>query len=252
MAEVMSMLPDENTSGELNADEQESLAVGEQMEQANNKLLAGKYSSTEDLEAAYVNLQKKLGVSDETVEPEEYVEPAEESEEPTENFLDTLWQESTSEWTQETVQQLENMSGREVADLYLNYRNQIEQSAPQSLTDVDISGLKNIVGGEANYQNMISWAGQNLPEADIDMYDQVMESGNPQAAYFAVQALAYRYQDSVGTEGQMYTGRSAANVDNTFRSQAELVEAMSDPRYDKDPAYRSAVMQKLEASDVGF
>ena len=46
---------------ELNADEQESLAIGEEMQQEQDTLLAGKYKSTEDLESAYIELQKKLG-----------------------------------------------------------------------------------------------------------------------------------------------------------------------------------------------
>ena len=43
MAEVMSMLSDENTAGELTADEQDSLAVGEEMEHQQETMLAGKY-----------------------------------------------------------------------------------------------------------------------------------------------------------------------------------------------------------------
>ena len=37
-----------------------------------------------------------------------------------------------------------------------------------------------------------------------------------------------------------------------FRSQAELVEAMSDPRYETDPAYRADVIALLENSDIEF
>lgn len=58
MAEVMSMLSDENNQGELNADEQESLQIGEEMEQQQEAKLAGKYKNAEELEAAYLELQK--------------------------------------------------------------------------------------------------------------------------------------------------------------------------------------------------
>ena len=45
----------------LNADEQDSLQVGEAMQEAQDNLLAGKYKDAQELEKAYVELQKKLG-----------------------------------------------------------------------------------------------------------------------------------------------------------------------------------------------
>ena len=51
----------ESAPGELNAEEQDSLAVGEQMLEAEQQLLAGKYENAEQLEKAYIELQKKLG-----------------------------------------------------------------------------------------------------------------------------------------------------------------------------------------------
>jgi hypothetical protein len=65
--------------------------------------------------------------------------------------------------------------------------------------------------------------------------------------FFAIQALNYRYRDSVGTEGRLLTGRTSSSVD-AFRSQAEVVRAMNDPRYESDPAYRQDIYEKLERS----
>lgn len=248
MAEVMSMLPDEPAAGELNADEQDSLRVGQELQKEHDNLLAGKYKNAEELEAAYVELQKKLGQGEETDQPETE-EPAEESEA---DFLDTLWQEATTEYTDDTLKKLEGMSAMDVADMYLNYRNNIEESAPVEMSEDDANQLKNFVGGPESYDNMLSWAGQNLEDSEIKMYDEVMDSGNPQAAYFAVQALAYRYQDAVGTEGEMLSGRAARQSDNAFQSQAQLVDAMSDPRYDTDPAYREQIMARLSSSGKLF
>ena len=48
----------------------------------------------------------------------------------------------------------------------------------------------------------------------------------------------------------MVTGKQAPpRQSDTFRSQAELVQAMSDRRYENDPAYRQDVIEKLERSD---
>ena len=50
----------------------------------------------------------------------------------------------------------------------------------------------------------------------------------------------------------MLSGKPAKTSGDSFRSQAEVVQAMSDPRYDKDPAYRQDILEKLERSDVQF
>ncbi len=60
-----------------------------------------------------------------------------------------------------------------------------------------------------------------------------------------------RYTDANGYEGTMIQGKAAAPAD-TFKSQAEVVRAMSDPKYDRDPAYRDEIMQKLARSDLKF
>jgi len=245
MAEVMSMIPDETPAGELNADEQESLQVGEQMEQEQDQRLAGKYKNAEELEAAYLELQKKLGE-----QPEEQTEESE--PEDTGSILDRLWEESQTELTPETVKAISEADPSKLAEMYLEYRSQQESSQQSStMTDQDVNGLKGLVGGEKNYNDMLGWASQNLSEQDIEMYDAVMELGNPAAARFAIEALAYRYQESNGVEPDLVQGKSPG-VGGAFRSQSEVVQAMSDPRYDNDPAYRRDVMKKLERSNIQF
>ena len=247
MAEVMSMIPDESPAGELNADEQDSLQVGEEMEQQQEQRLAGKYKNAEELEAAYLELQKKLGdqSSEETSEePEEGLS--------TESLLDQLWEQSQSEeYDEQTLKQLAETDPNELAQMYLDYRSKTESADQPQMTEEYANGLKNAVGGEEKYNEMLGWAGQNLTEQEIEAYDSIMDKGDPAATYWAVQALAYRYQDANGVEGDLVQGKSPG-AGGTFRSQAEVVQAMSDPRYDSDPAYRQDVMRKLERSNVQF
>ena len=99
---------------------------------------------------------------------------------------------------------------------------------------------------------MMCWANQNVPEQEINMYDAVMETGNPQAAYFAVQALALKYQDQAGRDGQMITGKAPKSTADVFNRQQEMIKAMEDDRYNDDPAYREAILQKLERSNINF
>ena len=199
---------------ELNADEQESLAIAEANEGEQQQLLAGKFDSPQSLEQAYLELQKKLGESREE-EPE-----ADESEE----------QESED----------------------ANDDDDDDESSGGQLTEAQAEQLYKMVGGEKAYDSMMEWAGQNLSNEEIEMYDSVMGTGTANSIYFAVQALSNKYSDAVGSEGQLLTGRGSAESNAVFRSQSELVQAMNDPRYDNDPAYRSDVMTKLENSDLGF
>ena len=99
---------------------------------------------------------------------------------------------------------------------------------------------------------MLGWAQQNLPAQEIELFDSVMDQGNRLAAYFAVKAMALSYQDGVGKEGRMVTGKAPRSTGDVFKSQQEMVEAMSDDRYNDDPAYRDAIMEKLQRSDINF
>ena len=87
---------------------------------------------------------------------------------------------------------------------------------------------------------------------EVGMYDAVMDSGDRNAAYFAMQALAYRYSETQGVDGNLLQGKAPTNASRGFKSQAEVVTAMQDPRYDRDPGYRQEVMAKLESSNVNF
>lgn len=250
MAEVMSMIPEENGPGELNAEEQDSLQVGEELEAQHEQMLAGKYKNAEELESAYLELQKKLGADGE--EPEEQVED-QESEETDSDLFDRLWEgELNDEFSDDILEELSNADPTDLAQMHLDYRRQMEANTPEPMTEETATQLKDMVGGEGEYTNLLGWAKDNFSEQEIDMYDSIMESGNTQAAFFAVQALALRYQDSMGTEGELIQGRAASDSADGFRSQAELVNAMNDPRYERDAAYRNDIMRKLELSDIDF
>tara|TARA_A100001201_G_scaffold137921_2_gene128300 strand:- start:102 stop:854 length:753 start_codon:yes stop_codon:yes gene_type:complete len=250
MAEVMSMIPDETPAGELNADEQESLQVGEQLEAQEEQRLAGKYKNAQELEAAYIELQKKLGEQPEA--EEQVTEEPKEEEVSTESLLDQLWEQSkTEEYDEQTLKEIAKADPSELAKLYLEYRNKSESNTEPRMTQEYANSLREAVGGEKEYNQMLGWAGQNLTDQEIESYDAIMDKGDPAAAYWAVQALSYRYRDANGSEGDLVQGK-APSQGNGFRSQAELVQAMADPRYDRDPAYRQDVIKKLERSNVEF
>jgi hypothetical protein len=244
----------EYQEGEFSQEEQEALAVGEQLQQEQEQLLAGKFRDAEDLEQAYIELQRKLGDPDARQQVEEpQQEEVETEQEAVENFLDRIWEEAHGEYSEETLNQLSKMDPAEVAQMYLDYRQQIESNVQSTdLSPEDVSELKGVVGGEQQYENMIAWAAQNLQPQEIDMFDAVMDRGDPVSCYFAIQALAYRYGEAAGVEGELLTGTAPRQSADVFRSQAEVVRAMSDARYDNDPAYRQDVYEKLERSNLDY
>ena len=260
--QTLSMEPVTNTENaesvdDLSTEEKDSLLIGEDMEREQDNLLAGKYKDAQELETAYKELEKKLGEKSEPVseEPESKTETKDEAPKDTEpNLLDQLWEEgSTNKLTKETFEKIKSMDPIEVAKLAMQQRSNA-QKAPQSreFTEKDVQQIHGLVGGTDNYNNMMSWANQNVAEQEINMYDAVMELGNPQAAYFAVQALALKYQDQSGRDGRMVTGKAPKQTTDQFKSQAEMVKAMEDPRYNDDPAYREAILEKLERSNINF
>ena len=270
MAETLTFENTQETTtlDNLNADEQDSLQVGEAMVEAQDELLAGKYKDAQELEKAYVELQKKLGdkgakdsseagdsEDSEEVESQKNSKDEEEADVDTskDGLLDTLWEEANGEeYSKETLAELQKLDSADIADMHLRYRQQVEDSLPPEITEQQVTELKNVAGGEQQYGEMLQWAQDALNPQEVEMFDTVMERGDPLAAFFAVRSLAYRYQDSQGYDGKMVTGTAPKGDGSQFTSQAEVVEAMSDPRYDRDPAFRQKVMKKLERSDINF
>ncbi len=224
------------------ADIADSLKVGEEIEAAHEQRLAGKYKNTEELEAAYLELQKKLGSQQEENvqdEPEEITEGS---------WLEEAYRSinESGELSEELSKQISDMNGMDVFKAM-----QGQQLPGRDLSDGELSAVYDAVGGQDQYANLISWAQQNFSEAEIEAYDQVIETGNISQINLALQALYYRYTDAVGQDGDLIQGKPAQTT-ATFRSQAELIAAMNDPRYDNDPAYRQDVLDKLDQSDLNF
>lgn len=225
------------------SDEAESLRIGEEMIEAQEQRLAGKYKNTEELEAAYLELQKKLGSQEENVQ--------EESEEVSEtDWLGEAYRsiQESGELSEELSKQISEMNGM---DVFKAMQNATNQQQTRDLTEQEVGSVYQAVGGEEAYSNMISWAQENLSDAEVGAFDSIIESGDMNQINLAIQGLNSRYTDAVGQDGNLIQGKPAA-AESTFRSQAELIQAMNDPRYDSDPAYRQDIIDKLDRSELNF
>jgi hypothetical protein len=254
MANEITLVSDEPIEGEFNEEEQEALAVGEELAEAESQLLAGKYENAEQLEQAYIELQRKLGGGEE--EPEQETEEEVEEEEVETPVAQGLITDASSEYAEngqlsaETMAKFSEMSTSDLVQAYIEMQAN-QQSAPEApdLTEAEVNSVKNYAGGEESYTRLMQWAGENLPEASVSAFDSVVESGNVQAIQLAVAGVRAEYDRVNGVDGELLTGKAPTQTADTFRSQAEVVRAMSDPRYDDDPAYRQDVFEKLERSN---
>ena len=246
---------------ELNEAEQEALAIGEQRAQEESRMLAGKYESAEELEKAYIELQKKLGESndglrEETQQGERREEEVEEQQpeaDPLVNLLNSASEEYYSnegKLSEETMSKLSELDSKDLIEAYMQI-----QSQPTQVDDFNadqVADIQNFVGGEQQYNGLVSWAAENMPENFVQAFDNLINVGDPDMVKLAVVGLQAAFQEANGYEGRMLSGKPAETKADVFRSQAEVVQAMSDPRYDRDPAYRQDVFAKLDRSDLNY
>ena len=273
MAETLTVNTDTSTETaevveNLTPEEQDSLKLGEEIAGQQEKLLAGKYKNAEELERAYGELQRKLGEQgsedNEPVDKAEIPETEEVSEEEKETTdftpnAQTIMSASDEYYSndgklsEETLDKFTQMSSKDLVQAYMEVQKSgvMDQGGPSEadLSDQAINEVKNYAGGEQAYNNLVQWAGQNLDQQSIEAFDSIVGTGSIDAIKIAVSGLKAQYQDANGYEGKMYTGKAPVEKSDIFRSQAELVKAMSDRRYDRDPAYRQDVIEKLERSD---
>ena len=264
MAETLSYQEPQNvtTMDNLSAEEQDSLAVGEQLSEQQDQLLAGKYKNAQELEKAYIELQGKLG---ENKEDTETATATEEKPEDTPQMSEgaTLITDASKEYfdnnnklSDETLAKFSSMSSQDLIKAYMEVQAspefQQQQAAPAEISEAQVNQIKNAAGGDAAYSNIINWSKANLPKEQLSAFDNVVDTGNVQAINLAVAGLKAQYDNANGVEGRMVTGKAPTNSGDVFRSQAELVAAMSDARYDRDPAYRQDIIEKLDRSDLEF
>tara|TARA_R100000234_G_scaffold115836_1_gene92210 strand:- start:407 stop:1195 length:789 start_codon:yes stop_codon:yes gene_type:complete len=262
MAETLSYQEPQNvtTVDNLTAEEQDSLAVGEKLVEQQDQLLAGKYKDAQELEKAYMELQSKLGEQgkEETASAEE-----ETPEEPKLSTGASLITDAQKEYydngnklSEETMAKFSEMSSADLLQAYIeinaNNPQQAEEAQAADITEAQISDIKKSAGGDQVYANVVNWAKDNLDKSQVNAFDEVVNTGSVAAIKLAVAGLKAQYDNANGVEGRMVTGKAPTNSGDIYRSQAELVAAMNDPRYDRDPAYRQDVIEKLDRSNLEF
>lgn len=234
-------------------------------ENENVSLIAGKFKSQEELLKAYKELESKLGKKSQDDDEDASEEPTEATqgdsdqaeeveEQPVSEAVDYMSQlgeeyAKTGTISDEAIERLSQMDQKELIQSYLQYyQKSAAQSQQVQLQAEQINAIKESVGGDAAYGEMMTWAAQNLSPEEINDYNTVTGSGNPVAIRFAVQALQARYQRDEGYEAPLVTGKKADTGLKPYRSQAELARDIANPLYHADPAFRADVEERLARS----
>ena len=237
--------------------EQEAIAIGEAAAKEQEAAYAGKFKDAEELEKAYIELQKKLGESNDDDEALRGQEETSEEEVESNPTVDLITEASKvyaekGELSPELMEQFTSMSSTDLVNAYIEMQGNLPTAPTPDLSDAEVNQIKNSAGGEDGYNRLMQWSGENLDQADIEAFDALVESGNARLIRLAVSGLRSEMEKAVGFDGEMVTGRAPNQPADVFRSQAEVVAAMGDPRYDRDPAYRNDVFEKLSRSDLNY
>lgn len=221
-------------------------------------LIGGKFKSQEELLKAYKELESKLGKKPSEEEQDATEEPAEASEEvPAEAPKADPFERAAEEYakggelSEESLDALSKMDSKELIKSYMEFYTKSGQQAQeqQAIQQADQAAVMQIAGGEKAYAEVVGWAAQNLDPSEIEAYNSVTNSGNLPAIKFAVEALTNRYKAAEGSEPELVSGKKApTRGPKPYRSNAELARDIANPRYDKDPAFRADVMDRLAAS----
>ena len=268
----------QNESPALSPDNEAMLAALASDGDKPAELLAGKYKSVEDLEKAYRELQAKLSrgesvdpaPEDSSVTDDDDDDESESDDKPAGDAreiygdliggkldeagidfqeMNVRWQQSGTLESEDYDQLAEAGFNRDMVDAYLSGL-QYKAAQDTALSVKEVASIKESLGGEAEYSKMIQWAGDNLSPEEVEGFNQIINTQPMAAVKMAVTGLHARYTAVEGREPKLIGGRASKGSSDKFESTAQLVEAMSDPRYSKDPAYQRKVQEKLGRSSI--
>ncbi len=116
-------------------------------------------------------------------------------------------------------------------------------TAELAATQASITSIKESVGGEAKFAEMVTWVGK-LPDADIDAYNKAVDNPNPEIVKLAVQGMNARFVAANGLDPSLMIGGGIRPGLDVFASHAEHATANTAARASGDPAAIQAVQEK--------
>lgn len=120
----------------------------------------------------------------------------------------------------------------------------------QANADAFVNSVYKLVGGESQWgeiQKFVQSQGKDM----VATVNAVLNSGDLNQIGLAVKGIQAQMTSKFGTANPSILGQSANVASITpYASSAEVVKAMSDPRYQVDAKYTQEVYARLNVSDV--
>jgi len=246
------------------------------LEKDENGLILGKFKSVEDLANSYKELEGKIGKApteestpeasteeetkaEETKTEESDFDAAEVYGEGLANTLEeagidaqeisTRFQESGEISEDDYTKLGEAGFSKGIVDSYLAGLK-AQQAGVADVAETQIKAIQDSVGGAEQYGKLTAWAVDNLPSDQVEAFNALTESGNAASIQLAVNGIQSQYNNAMGKEPSLVTGKAGQSGVTPFRSTAEVVTAMKDARYGKDVGYTENVQRRLADSNV--
>lgn len=240
----------EETAGEQPVVEQTTQET--QPTQSKPEGLPEKFNSVEELAKSYAELEKKLGEQSQPKPRPSPSNPNPNSLEVAENAvkdagldMNTLQQEYSEkgELDAKSYEALEKVGiTKQYVDNYI--------AGQQAIANQMASEIKGTIGGDEAYNEMVQWAASNMSDSEKQAYNKAVNSPDKETVKLAVTALKAQFDKANGVEPNLVQGKAQATQESGFKSWAQVTQAMSDPRYSKDPAYQAEVKAKLSNSNL--
>ena len=217
--------------------------------------LPDKFESPEDMAKAYHELETKLGGSESVTNSDEGTKPPQ-TPHPTLQDAKEAVTEQGLDFDKYYKEYLENDTLSEASFKELNGKGMSPEmvsswiEGQNAISDQVADMAYSSVGGKEQYNSILEWAGKSLTEKEIGVFNSALEHGTVDESLFVIKSLNAQYQVANGSSPNLMQGSTGGSGTEAFSSLAQMSEAMRDPKYGTDPAYREEVTRKLEASNL--
>lgn len=144
-----------------------------------------------------------------------------------------------------------DISTRTLADLAAaGYPKELVESilsSQKALEERFVNAVYDRAGGKAEFERTIQWAAANLPQGTVDAFNKAIDNSNLEVISLMLEGIKSRMVSARGTANPTIIGGAGGSSGETkgFASKADMIRAMSDPRYGRDSTYTRSVEQKM-------
>ena len=203
--------------------------------------LPEKFKNAEELSKAYSELEKQF-----SGRQKEEAKPEEAKQETQQKGLEKFYAEfaEKGELSENSYAELAKQGlDKGLVDSYIE--------GQKLVAETNTKNIQSVAGGSEKYQELVNWASKNLSKAEQDVFNNMVDSGDVEQAKFAVQGLMTKAGTTYNpNQPELFEGTSDVTSPDAYQSVSQVTDAMNDPRYEKDPAFRREVEQKIARSKV--